>query len=455
MLKKILFAVECLLISCILLIILPKAVHIRDEISAFLPEDNTPIISEIPETSESQTQTEETISETDVATTTIIEIIETVEITTKETTEEITTAEPTTEAPTEPPIIPYEIDGMSYEGTADDEFKGPEKLAELHKTIAKYGNRVSVYYKDLTDGEEYFYNPDENYFIASLIKAPYVVYVYKCLIEMGDDYDPEEKYIYNKSDYREGTGKIKSMEFGTELTLEELIYYAIIESDNVAMDKIRKIFPVSGFIDFADEIGLPHLRDIRSAVNGNICARCAAAYIKAIYDFIFIEDENPYSEVLKELMLSTRNRMIYANYPVIRKYGWTENAFHDMGIVCNEKRPYLIAILSDKGGAFSMFRDISLAVQEYNENKPYEPEETTEEIITTEPPTETIEATEKPTEPVKIKETEPPETTEKITEPETTETTTQPEKIHETETTEETGETEESTVIDETEESQT
>lgn len=425
MLKKALFAIEFLLISYVLFIMLPKPGHIRDEISVFLPEDNIPAISEIIEiidASESHIQTEETISDKAAS----VDDTDPTEITTKkkekETTEK-TTEEPTTEAPTEPPVIPYEIGGTGYEGTALDEFKGPEEFAELHKTIVKYGGGVAVYYKDLTDGEEYFYNPEENYFIASIIKAPYVVYVYKCLLAMEENteeseeggYDPEQTYKYIESDYREGTGVIKNMEFGTELTLDEMIYYAIIESDNVAIDKIRKIFPVAGFIDFAEEIGLPHLRDIRSAVNGRICARCAAAYIEAIYNFI--EEENIYSKILKELMLSTRNRMIYADYPVVRKYGWTEDSFHDMGIVYNENRPYLIAILSNRGGAFGMFRDISLAIQKYNENKP-EPEEPDIPEETTEPITEKIEIT---TEKVTEKPTEPPTTTTgPITEAETT-----------------------------------
>ena len=245
----------------------------------------------------------------------------------------------------------------------------PTQLSELEAVIAKYQG-VSVYYKDITSGEEYFYNPDVNYFIVSLIKAPYIVYVYRCLLASDDRGAAalEKKYTYIESDYRAGTGKIKNMSYGTEFTLAELISYAIRWSDNIAMDKIRAIFPVSGFKDFAAGINLPHPADIRSAVNGAICARCAAVYLKAVYDFI--EEGNIYSAVLKEHMMNTGNKMIYADYPIARKYGWADKSFHDMGIVYNEKRPYLIAILSDNDyGNFAMFKDISLAVQKYNDSK--------------------------------------------------------------------------------------
>jgi hypothetical protein len=248
----------------------------------------------------------------------------------------------------------------------------PENLVPVYRTIARYGGGVSVFYKDLINGEEFFYNPDRNYFIASLIKAPYAVYVYRQLMAgIGGNLD--DIYVYGASDFREGTGIIKNMAIGTELTLAQLIEYSIRHSDNVAMDKLRRIFPVDGFREYAAEIGLPHLADIRSsAVNGVICALCAAAYIKDIHDFI--EEGNIYSEAFREHMLNTRNPMILSRYPIARKYGWAADSFHDFGIVYNDRRPYLLAILSDDNytegyGEFSMFREISVAVQTYNDGK--------------------------------------------------------------------------------------
>ena len=241
-----------------------------------------------------------------------------------------------------------------------------EKLAEIDAVIGRYEKGVSVFYKDLLSGEEYFYNPDEKYFVASVIKAPYMMYVYRLVLDGTADLS--EVYMYIETDYREGTGKIKEMAYGTEFTLNELIYYALRWSDNIAMDKIREAYPASGFIQFSIEIGVPHIWDIHSAVNADICARCAAVYIEEIYNFI--EEGNLYSESLKEHMLNTINKMIYAKHPTARKYGWAENAYHDLGIVYNPDRPYLIVILSDRGiGDLSMFIDISLAVERYNDSK--------------------------------------------------------------------------------------
>jgi len=367
--KRLIFSAEILIVACVSVFFIFAPDKTADFEVLLNQEDSFTKITETEETSENFPE------ETDEITTE--------EITTEEISEEETTefTEETTEEPAEDkePKKPRNFTGIHAKL---DEFISQY---EYETEEGEFVSGVSVFYKDLTDGDIYFYNPDQKYFIASLIKAPYAMYVYRCLIELGEDYDPDETYEYTKSDYRTGTGKIKNMDYGTEFTLEELLSYAIRWSDNVAMDMIRKIFPVSGFTKYFAGLGIPHIWDIKSAVNGTICAKCAAVYIEAIYNFI--EENNIYSQTLKEHMLNTGNKMIYARYPIARKYGWTAEAFHDMGIVYNDERPYLIAILSDRGekGDYPMFKEISRAIEKYNDDKKfYVEEEETEEIETSE-----------------------------------------------------------------------
>jgi len=352
MLKKILFAIQLSMILYLLSVALTNTGCSGEEkeVAVFLQDDLIPVIAAIPETSEIVIE-EETEEPTEI-----------IEITTETTTVSVYI-----------PSGETVITGVGVEiedETEIEEYDGPERFAELYRIIAKYGGGVSVFYKDLTDGEEFFYNPHKNYFVASLVKAPYAVYAYREILAGNGDLD--QIYTYRESDLREGTGIIKNMDFGTELTLAELIEYSIRWSDNAAMDIIRRIFPVAGYREYAESIGVPHIHDIRSsAVNGVICAECAAVYIEGIYNFI--EEGNIYSEALKEHMLNTINPMILARYPIVRKYGWAADSFHDMGIVYNEQRPYLIVILCDNGdGDFPMFREISVAIQRYNDSKPFE-----------------------------------------------------------------------------------
>lgn len=368
MIKKFLASSVFLLIAALLIYAGWQFVHSKfeqgDEIPVFAMQTDTavPAISGIKKIPKPDTTVEITTSETTTETT-AVPTTTTGTIMTSMATEE-TAAMP---AATLPPV------GENTDNLEEELLPKPTGLfAEIEEVIMQYGRGVSVFYKDIVSGDEYFYNKERNYFIASIIKAPYAMFVYKCVLEK--DFDTEAKFEYKRSHYYGGTGKIQEMEFGAEFTVEELIYYAIRWSDNIAMNMLMSIFPRAKYMEFVREIGLPHIADVRSVTNGNICAECAAVYIEAIYNFI--EEGNQYSEDLKVHMLNTINRMIQADYPIVRKYGWTSEAFHDFAIIYNEKRPYLLAILSDRGkGDFTMFANISRALERYNNSKMIEAEE--------------------------------------------------------------------------------
>ncbi|MEG0895543.1 MAG: serine hydrolase, partial [Oscillospiraceae bacterium] len=86
-----------------------------------------------------------------------------------------------------------------------------------NKVIEKYGQNVSVFYKDIYSGNSYNYNQDNKYFIASLIKAPYAMYIYD-LVSQGKC-SLDDKFILTEEIKQQGTGKLKDMDADTELTL--------------------------------------------------------------------------------------------------------------------------------------------------------------------------------------------------------------------------------------------
>lgn len=134
------------------------------------------------------------------------------------------------------------------------------------------------------------------------------------------------------------------------------------------MNIIKEAFPVSGYKEYAKNLGLTYSEDIKNATNGVITAKDAGAYIRAIYKFIH---ENPYGSELKVLMSSTSNPMIVSNYPVIRKYGWAEKSFHDIAII-DAPRPYLLCILTNHDGDFSSFKKISKVIEKFSQKVGYE-----------------------------------------------------------------------------------
>ena len=96
-----------------------------------------------------------------------------------------------------------------------------EQIRELDTLIKSGGTGISVFYKDLSSGYTYTYNSEQKYFIASLIKAPYCMYIYD-LASQGKC-DLNKSYTYAARHKAGGTGKIQDMSVGTSFTLEELI----------------------------------------------------------------------------------------------------------------------------------------------------------------------------------------------------------------------------------------
>ncbi len=221
-----------------------------------------------------------------------------------------------------------------------------------------YGGQVSMYYEDLESGYTYLHNADHSYFAASLMKAPFCMYILQ--LAANGKCDLSQKITYTATFESTGTGIIKNAAFGTEYTIQQLIEYAIRYSDNAAFRMLRSVFSVDGFKQFAASIGIENTASIGYITNSQITAKEAAIYMHAIYDFI--EQDKTYGKMLYDYMTNTRNPMFYSSYPLIRKYGWADASFHDMAIV-DAPHPYILILCTDHedgtAGDFAMFRNIA------------------------------------------------------------------------------------------------
>jgi len=235
--------------------------------------------------------------------------------------------------------------------------------SELDALLQEYGDTFAVYYENIDTGYKYRRNADKLYFAASVIKAPYCMYVYK-LAESGQA-DLSSVHTYTQDDFKEGSGKIQDMEPGATFTEQTLLAYTIRNSDNIALGLLVKKYGTAGFKEFvADMGGNPDF--ITTVAGAKMTADEAAIFAKEIYKYI--EGGSAYSGVFKSDLTATTNRMIVSDYTVARKYGWWGEAFHDMAIVYAPS-PYILVIMSESGhgGDFAAFKDISLAFQAFNE----------------------------------------------------------------------------------------
>ncbi len=217
-------------------------------------------------------------------------------------------------------------------------------------------------YCDLTTGETITYNADTVYYSASLIKAPYI---YSVLLEVSEfektaQRDEEGNIVYGEGEEKynldemwtfdpetmmeEGSGEIKAMPAGTQMTWKELFSYVLLWSDNVAWNQIMDRFGFGTFYSIVGQLGIQGTSSDFMDLSANDCLK----FMKEIYRFF--ETGGRWAQFMKEnMMKSKHNVMICASFPagtVPHKYGWDTDSYHDMGIIYDE-HPYILVIMTD------------------------------------------------------------------------------------------------------------
>ncbi len=252
------------------------------------------------------------------------------------------------------------------------------KLREMvfARTDLKYPS-VSVYYEDLATGYHFDYNADLPYNSASVIKAPYIMSVLRdvsaeekaylaALSEAGElpemidtdgDGEPDRvKYEYSdptldlyetvvytrEAMYKQGSGKIKDMEDGTEFTYLDFVKYTLEYSDNVAYQALRARFGFSRMTALASSLKV-------KIPSNTMTARGAGTLFAEIYKFI--NEDETYGPIMAESMAKGNHTVIIpfgvSPTKTLHKYGWDEDSYHDVAIVLHEDKPYVLAVFSD------------------------------------------------------------------------------------------------------------
>lgn len=242
-----------------------------------------------------------------------------------------------------------------------------EVVAEDGTVIEPREKVVSVYYYDINSGFEYALNPGAHYPVASSVKIPFCTMIYK-KIAAGELF-ADTVLTYEQRHYFEGTGVIVQGDFGQEFTVSQLLTLAITRSDNVAYEMLKDLVTWDEFSEYLGEIGCTHLQDVRRSKQ-KLCCESAGAYGRDLAEFLRSDIEG--LDVYREDLLNTRVKMIVSDYPIYRKYGWTNFAFHDIAYV-DAPRPYVLAVLTNLEGEeqsdYKMYREISQLIEKASQKE--------------------------------------------------------------------------------------
>lgn len=211
---------------------------------------------------------------------------------------------------------------------------------QAEETLTAYldglGGGVSVYCVRLTDGCCYEYNADAEYYAASLLKAPYALWL--CQRADAGELDL--------------TAPLGSW-LGTPVRSgREAIAAMISVSDNDAAGQLYHTWPAAPqgpFADFLAGLGIDRpdsaLTDA-TAIQGVVSARDMGKLLQAMAAYFETDSEN--AAALQAAMLDADHSLLQSDWPMAKKYGSWAYALHDMAIVYADA-PYCIAVLSAWG----------------------------------------------------------------------------------------------------------
>jgi len=221
----------------------------------------------------------------------------------------------------------------------------------------EFSGKYSVYVKGLGELKFfYFYNINEKFPAASLIKVPVMAAVFNKISKGKLNLDSE--FVLGKKDITPGSGVLRYHKTPFKITLGELIEFMITKSDNTAANKIIDILGFEYMNDFFADIGLRDtyirrkMMDFTSRAKGveNYTSSKDMAYIlEKIYKKELINGY--YSRMMLSLLKRQKfNDRIPKYLPkgtvVAHKTGLEKNVVSDVGVVFSNSCDYILCVIT-------------------------------------------------------------------------------------------------------------
>lgn len=245
------------------------------------------------------------------------------------------TVEPSVSQPvtSEPPVDIAPTTAPTSQQTVDDVTEDPiteQEKQELDSLLESMPGRVSVWLKDITTGQTYTYQTQTDYYCASVLKAPYALWLSQ----------------------KDESGEIDLSEMHYSKSYWDLLHNMIANSDNDATYLIANKWQAdaqSGFQDFLSQLGFsnPGSCDVMpDGIHGRMTAEDGGKTMEALYNYFETGTED--AKRLQDAFLAADHQLLWLPDTAAKKYGSWDGALHDMAIVYTE-HPYIISVFTDWG----------------------------------------------------------------------------------------------------------
>lgn len=241
------------------------------------------------------------------------------------------------------------------------EFKPLE--ADINKTIddevsQKRADHISVYFRGLNSGRWVGINEDDQYIGASLIKLPVAFTYYKFAESdpatfqktLTDDVDPSTVTPQN-------IAPSKTITAGQTYSVQDLLQYMLINSDNAAMTLLVKNVKQADIDNIFTDVGIQ--RNLDANNNISISPKAYSTFFRLLYNATFFSQDAS-EELLKTLSQSEYKDGLVAGVPagipVAHKFGErtetdssgniTLAELHDCGIIYLPQHPFVLCVMT-------------------------------------------------------------------------------------------------------------
>lgn len=248
-------------------------------------------------------------------------------------------------------------------------------FVELRSQLRKYHEKVKepfgIYFEYLPTGVSVGINEKDNFVLASLLKVPLVMGIYKRI--ENNEIERDTLYTISEEDLDPFFGKLWKKGAGTQLSVEQLINSSLIESDNTAQRTLFRNSPDFTLENVFDSLDIP--KEL-SGTQPVVTPKNYSSVLRSLYLSSYLTRENS-NEILDILTRTSFNSKIPGLLPaevkVAHKIGVhlggtnANSVYTDCGIIYVPLRPYILCLMikSDEEIANEHMSKVSKIVYDY------------------------------------------------------------------------------------------
>ncbi|MBS2038632.1 serine hydrolase [bacterium] len=237
---------------------------------------------------------------------------------------------------------------------------------------------IAAYYQDLHTGRSWGWNADADFPAASVIKVPILLAVLQAAQHGRLSLD--QKIQVEFKHHVGGAGVLFELHDGIELTVLDLCRMMIVVSDNVASNLLLDLLPPEAMAEFFAQhsmhrslLGRRFMEQARPGHDNRTTAYDMGICLAALARGELLDRSHTNQALSTMRRQQFREKiplMLPPELPVAHKTGELEGVRHDCGIIEVHERPYVLVLLTQKGGASwdvdRALAELSLAVYDWH-----------------------------------------------------------------------------------------